>query len=262
MNKTEFDRRVKCNGMLGSFQAGSGSEINNFLHDMDDPKTKTTYIDVDIDSAMEEMFSGKSDISKFTKSFHNPVIYMPITKDSIEALIDLDELFSASKEFNTKPITVYRGAPKLTESALSGIVSTSLDLEVAIDFYKGSIIKINLPAGFPYINLTARSTTFSYEQEVILPPCNFKVIKKSTLPHMDFPERFPNYYNLYELDVEPLSLAECMLNRMENPPKEYIRNMLPSKKKDFKFLKSLLKEYVHKCRAKVPNGEDFADSQN
>ncbi len=249
-NTKDLSYLIKNNGLLWSFQGGSDSVINNFLHDTDNELTKQKYANIDLDSAFESLFENVSNKKSKNKNCKNIItdiiIYHPITQKFIKNLIEIDEVFRASTAWNKEPITVYRGAPRLNETALSGINSTTLSIDVAAEFYKGSLIKIDLPSNFPYIKLfELADNTFKAEKEIILPPCDFKIISKFTLPHIDYPEIFPNYYNCYELELTPKNLAECVLNRMKNPPKDYFKYFFKEQKIEFKKAQKLLNDYVN-----------------
>ena len=270
-NAKDLTYILKKNGLIWGFQGGSASIINNFLHDTTDETTKQKYsnfdinqvlgemLNFDIDQALDEMLNhDKSKIFKFktqSKVLTDPVLYFPITKDFIEDIIEIDEVFRASKLWNS-PITLYRGAPPVNKNALNGVVSTSLDQTVAMEFYKGALIKINLPKGSPYIKLEGiGDPVFDNEKEVILPPCDFEITKTFTLPHADFPKEFPEYYKCYEVSVIPKNLSECVLDRMKHPPKDYFDYFTENDKLNFKeaqrVLDSYVKEYVKNDKFKL-----------
>ena len=220
------------------------------MHDTESELTKEKIVAIDIDSEIDLLInskkkSKKKTIAKQPKILTTPIIYLPITTSFIKELIKLDTLFRASATVN-KPIEVFRGAPQMDEKALSGIVSTSLDVEIAMEFYKGSLIKINLPAGFPYLKIFSENIeeVFDIEKEIILPPCDYEVLNTYTLPHKDYPQEFPVYYNVVEVNVTPKNLAECFLQRMENPPEEYLRQQCFGDEEEFEKSKALLEEYV------------------
>ncbi len=244
-NSKDLLNFLKSNGFIEGFRGGSATLINNFLHDTTSELTKQKYIDVDIDDVMKHI-GDPNYLNEHSKIITESIIYSPLTPSFINQIIQIDEVFRASKLVN-EPLTVFRGAPRIDKNALNGIVSTSTDIDIATDFYKGALVKIDLPKGFPYIKLfeIENDSIFENEKEVILPPCDFKITNTFTLPHKDYPDKFPTYYKVYELTVTPKNLAECLLNRMKNPPKDYFDLLIEQNKKDFKMAMKLLKEYVN-----------------
>ena len=258
----ELESQLK-NGFFYGYQCGSASMINNFLHDTKSELTKQKYIDIDIDSAWSETFGGIFSDKKQKpkeKIITDPVIYFPIDPKFIEKIIEIDTVFRASESWNEQ-VTVYRGAPRLDKNALSGLVSTSIDADTAKEFYKGALIVMNLPKGFPYISLESEGSDscFDAEKEIVLPPCEFEIVREYTLPHIDFPDSFPEYYKTYEVKPKAKSLAECFLDRMKNPPDDYFKGAICANKGDFKkameILKKYVKDFVKKGKLKMPSSQ-------
>ncbi len=227
MEKSEFIAKIKNNGFLASFQGGSGYIINNLLHHSANSLNQCATLQNGI-----------------IKTYTQKLIYQPITMNVVKNIIELDQLFLASKDFNTTSLTVYRGGTKIDESSLSGVVSTSTDIDTAVDFYHGALFKIVLPAGSQYLFQPTRNNCFDSEQEVVLPPCKFEIKSKSTLYHKSVPVVDFIPYNFYDIKVFPQSLAKCVLKSIENPPDDYTSCLLDIEKEDCNNAKVKLKEYV------------------
>lgn len=233
VTKEEYLKLLKNCGLLLAFQTGSGILINNFLHDLNDDRVRLKAVD------------EKGNI------YYEKNAYFPIDTATIKDLIKLDNLLRMSTLFNDKPVVVYRGNPTLTEGALSGIVSTSLDVDVAKEFYKGSLIKMEIPAEFPHIFMSdvTDNKLFKHEKEVILPPCNFKVSGTFIMPHDVYADSYPVYYKGFVVRVEERNLAKTMLERMKKPPKDYEFGFAEQKreyKRAMKLLEDYIKNYVNK----------------
>lgn len=208
------------NGWLEEFRGASDQMINNFLRNS-------------IPSQDHKQYGGSMD-------------YKLITPNYIKSLIKIDEVLRASTSWNEEPLTVYRGASRLNGDSLRSLVSTSLEPDVAVSFYNGVFLKINLPAGFPHIKVfnVSEHATFNSEKEVILPPCDFEIVDSYPLQHQRRSDKSQVNLNCYELKLTPKNLAECLLERMNNPPEDYFDEFDERDREKFERAKIILKDYV------------------
>lgn len=176
-------------------------------------------------------------------------LYPPISLGYVKDIIEIDEVFRASKAYSG-PQTVYRGTVAEENLDLNCLVSTTTDFDVAGAFCKGSILKMELPAGFPRIDMTAVSSYrpnglygyYSYENEILLPPCDFEVFERTRGSRGDL---FPNLEtDILTVRLTPKNLAKTLLENIENLPKGYSQEFRANPKYEFEKAHALLKSYV------------------
>ncbi len=247
------------NKLLKLYQFNSSIALNNFLRGFVDKNTKEYGNSYAVFHEKEiEILQRPPFVSRDSTYGEKP--YNPITTEYVSELIELDKVFELSRHWNKTQLTVFRGG-SLDELKTGGntLVSTSEKDYVAITFCDESnpaILKIELPPNSPYIFPTFYSRNhegFSYEREVILPPCEYEVLgewkvgKNNLLNYqLDiFHDGMTKKVKLLNVKVKPKSLAKTFLERMNSLPADYPKEFLEGKHgEEFKMAKTMLEEYI------------------
>ena len=272
----DLSRMLSSNRLLSSYIIDSNIAINNFLRGY---SSKGTYDKVFmLDDLLDEPFSEMSDLEKYTlknfmhgKSFTDfvkrgfvftdSVPYNPITPQYINQIIQLDTVIRASKSWNTKPRTVYRGCNSFDTNGFNEMLSTSTKKDIALLHAikeNGVVLKINLPANFPYIEPTKCMAwnAFDYEEELLLPPCGVEVVGEWTSNDPEFNKYIDSGLNikLLEVNLYPKSLARVFLKRMKKMPADFPQEFISDPMFEFNKARNLLQSYVRNYvdKGKIP----------
>ncbi len=84
----------------------------------------------------------------------------------------------------------------------------------------------------------------SFEQEFLLPPCEYEIISSREIKPGNEPNNHTGKTRLLEITVKPLNLLEEFLKVMENPPEEYLQIRYMQDKVYEEALK-LLRNYIN-----------------
>lgn len=227
--------------VINNFLRGQASEtsIDHCYYNPDGKANQTK-------RELEQLLEFRRQEKQFLKSgniYTDAVLYNPVTKNYANHLVMLDSIFRASKAVNTKPITLYRGTESVDKLTMDGLNSCSLNKAAASAFYGGALLQINLPANFPYIELYQIYNLLKNEKEVLLPPCNFKVIGTWKEPH---PVEFfkDMLIDVVEVEIEPKNLAKEFLKRMRKPPDDYPLIYRNNPAYEFEVSKAMIDEYI------------------
>lgn len=262
----DLSHMLASNNLLISYTIDSNIAINNYLRgNISNGSLDKVYT---IDSLLDESYWGLDTIEQFSlksfihgKSFidfiksgfvfTDSVPYNPITPRYINQLIQLDSVIRASKSWNTKPITVYRGCNSFNTDTFNEMLSTSTKKEVALMHaikQDGVVLKINLPANFPYIepNKCLAWNAFDEEAELILPPCGVEIVGEWTSEDPEFNKYIDSGLNikLLEVNLYPKSLARTFLKRFKKMPADFPQEFISDPMFEFSKARSLLHSYV------------------
>ena len=239
------------NQLLRIYQRRSDMAINNFLWGEPSTAMKKNYV-YDPDEAVEEKWSLKQkEIESikegkllFSRKESYWPLYYPISIPYIKSLIEADKFFRLSKCWNKKPITVYRATVSIQKLKMSGLNSCTSILSETKSFLRqaspNSLLKINLPSYFPYIRIYEFDDCWRpYEAEVLLPPCEFKIVKTHIKELSSYTAN-----QKAEIKVRPLNLAKVFLERMKNPPADFPRTYLSDPRYQYAEAMAMLEKYI------------------
>lgn len=172
--------------------------------------------------------------------------HMPITTAFIKYLIEIDEMFRLSKLW-TKKAEIYRGSVSIRSLDMTSLNSWSEDREIAWKFTYGSNLYTTIPSGFPYIIINDTQPDNycnSQENEYLLPPCDFEVLKSTRGFHRGSNDGLGSYDA--EVILRPRNLAKVFLERMKNPPKDYPKAFLTDPDYEYEKSMKMLEQYIEK----------------
>ncbi len=227
---------LETNEFLKRYELSSADTINSFFSGR--PLSAKPYVAPAVlkDSIRENHTRAMERGNPYITTQTN---YMPITTNYIKGLIELDEMMRLSKRWNSRDRVLYRGTVPLDKINMRQLNSWSISKICANSFVadeEGALLMTHLPAHFPFVLLTSLDNcVYKGEQEVLLPPCGFKV-EKSEPP--------VNGTTLATVTLKPLSLAKEFLRAMENPPSDFPEYFITDPIFEFEEAKQLLKTYV------------------
>lgn len=269
---------LTSNKLLASYIIDSNVAINNLLRGKVSNGTLDRIFIADTEETEDEQYDTTFHLDEnyihsnhfkdFIKSgyvFTEGVPYNPITPQYITQLIELDAALRASKTWNTKPITVYRGCNDFNTNSFNEMLSTSTEKEIALIHgikQNGVILKINLPANFPYIEPTKYMNwnAFDFEYELLLPPCNLEIVGEWSNNDPMFNKLLDKNLNIkfIEVNLYPKSLAKVFLKRLKKMPADYPQEFISNPMFEFNkarnLLQSYVRNYVDKEKIPLPTG--------
>ncbi len=218
---------------LAGYKHNSGIYINNLLR----KRSFKQYVEAIFDSFTMDLFGSVMPnvfddpglsftlVRKLRDLSERKIAYFPFDYGMAQQMIALDALWRVLPKTD-HPMTVYRGCNGIAKNGLNGIVSTTTDIRIARQFSRGTVLCIHLPEGMPYLDINSvrpdQEKGRDLENEIIIPPCEYKILSKKTVEKRDEPNN--HYNNTFLIDVEvthPLDLLEEVLAVLENPPEEY-----------------------------------------
>lgn len=241
---------------LSGYKHNSGIFINNFfrkrgfkLYEED----KFHGFEFDISGIIPNIFDNPAFslqmVSYLGKLEENGIAFFPINVSFIRKL----KTFSDALDYAPRiefPTTLYRGCSTIERNGVNGIVSTTTDFAIAKQFSRGTLLKIHVPVGTKCLNVKSirpkEQKKKDKENEVLLPPCNYKIISKKVIKKQHEPNNMSATTTVLEISVEPLDLLTEFLKVMEDPIQEYIDKVMYAQKNAYEEGMLLLKEYVKK----------------
>lgn len=229
----EFNkRRTVLYQFLAGYKQNSGIFVNNFFRNRDFKlycEDKFHGFDFDVSGIMPNVFDNMDFSMKMVQYLGNldkeEIAYHPLTESFVEHLIVFSECLDLLEPLE-EDLIVYRGCSTIERNGVNGIVSTTTDRHIAEQFSRGTLLTMLVPKGTK--NLKVRSIRPKKQQkddienEILLPPCNYKIISDKEVKKGREPNNRQLTTRLLEIEVQPLDLLEEFVQRMENPPEEYL----------------------------------------
>lgn len=268
----ELMYKLATSGFMSAYILGSDVVINNFLRASVSGNSLDRYIYNADGSAnmtreeLDELTKSRQIERDYLKSggiYTDSVLYNPVTKNYMGQLLLLDKALRASKQINEQPQKLYRGTVELSRLSMNSINSFAGSIEEAANFGRGTILEVELPPHFPYIDINqVLNTPFSYEKEFLLPPCEFEVIKKrkqKVKVQSVFAKEFQKFgmlkqgienygiekeFEVVTVALRPKNLAKEFLQRMRKPPKDYPLLYINNPAYEFGQAKIMLEAYI------------------
>lgn len=241
---------------LAGYKQNSGIFINNFFRKRNFKiykEDKFHAFDFDINGIIPNVFNNPAFslymVKYLGKLEENKIAYFPIDINMIKKL----KAFSDALDYAPRieiPTILYRGCSTIERNGVNGIVSTTSSLEIAKQFSRGTLLKIHVPAGTKCLNIKSirpkEQRKKDKEDEILLPPCNYKIISKREVKKQHEPNNMSATTTILEINVEPLDLLTEFLKVMESPVQEYIDMVMYAQKDNYEEGMLLLREYVKK----------------
>lgn len=250
---------------LRGYKFNSGIFINNFFR----KRTYAQYVEDIWDEftmnvfAKDNPFSFGNDVYSLSRStainryLHeldkNRTAYHPINCTMIRLLETLEDAFELHPPVERVDQVLYRGCTTLERNGLNGIVSTSADMAIALQFSRGTLLIIEVPEGTHWIDVAKirarkRNAPTDFENEFLLRMCKYEIISEETIPKGswgDEPNNHKSETKVIRVRVlTTLDLLEEFLKVMENPPEEFMQVVYPHIKADFEEAKELMKTII------------------
>ena len=187
------------------------------------------------------------------------IAYCPINCDYIRFLQVFDEAFKLHPPVEGIDTVLYRGCTSMERNGLNVIVSTSTDMKIALQFSRGTLLKIHIDEDdeIPQINMSkirpkkGKHHQRDFENEILIPPCDpsgYEILSIKDVPKGsmgDEPNNYKNTTRVIELKIKKTrGILERFLEAMENPPEEYMNQVYPYQRADFNEAKMLLTDII------------------
>lgn len=239
---------------MAGYKHNSGIFINNFMRNRSFEmyeEDKFGIFDFDISGMLPNVFDNpilSMQMVEYLKTLdENKIAYHPIDVAYVIRLLMLSEALKYGKK-TEEDLTLYRGCSTLERNGVNGIVSTTRNKDIALQFSRGSILTIHLPKGSSYIDIKnirpKEQRKQDKEDEVILPPCDYEILESEVKAKNREPNNYHNETNHIILKVKERDFLKDFYERMENMPEEYKKIIYPIQKEEYEEAKIMVKRYI------------------
>lgn len=239
---------------LAGYKHNSGIFINNFFRKRGFKiyeEDKFHCFDFDISGIMPNIFDNvafsMSMVNYLGKLEKHEIAYFPIDVEFIRKLKFLSDALDYAPRIEY-PTTLYRGCSTIERNGVNGIVSTTTSYEIAKQFSRGTLLKINVPEGTKCLDVKSirpkAQRRKDKENEILLPPCDYDIVSKKVVEKHDEPNNIHNETLILEINVKPLDLLTEFLKVMENPIQEYKDKVMYAQMYRYEEGLMLLKDFI------------------
>lgn len=227
----EIERRKRVlYEFLAGYKHNSGIFINNFFRNRDYQtycEDKFEMFDFEVCGMQPNLFDNPllsmAMVEYLGKLENAKIAYYPISVEYVRRLIAFAEVLELTENLDAT-IPLYRGCSILERNGISGIVSTTTDIEIAKQFNRGTLLKIHVQNGAKGLDVNRirpkKDRKKFLEKEVLLPPCTYQILKEKE-ENFGGPNNHTGKTKVIELAVEELDVLKEFLKAMKNPPIEY-----------------------------------------
>lgn len=258
----EFMRGYKINSGIFINNFLSGRNFTEYWEDCWDIFTIQVFAQKNTFSFGDSLYdrAAEHQMSLFLHGLEKQQIaYHPIDCNYIRRLKVLDDAFKLHPPVEGIDTVLFRGCTSMERNGLNVIVSTTTDKQIALQFSRGTLLKIHIDEAdeIPQINMAKiRPKKGNYhqkdfEKEILLPPCaldDYEIISTKVVPKGSMgnePNNVKSTTTVIEVRIKRTrNILERFLESMNNPPKEYMEMVYPAQRDDFDEAKMLLTDII------------------